>query len=293
MKKVETRVFVSLFFLSLFYTKLIFVFNDFTMNMQALQQDTLLKGGAYRIEKIINESDYEFTYLSDKYGSEKEVVITEFFMKDLCRREGNRVVFDSDISNDVVTMRDKFKKEAEEKKLEVFEENDTVYYVKEKEEDTGVGNVDNSNKEDNSKRDNKKPSLLNKLKWPLIITAGLGAGAVFYISSSEPPVKQETVTVTSEQKAEEATTVEQTKKVEEKASKVEQESAAFAPIAEKMKKVKKDAESIPGVSQHKVLTELSNLKDEFEKTKSNMSAEEQERFHKDFQEIVEIVKKKS
>lgn len=256
--------------------------------MQALQQDTLLQGGAYRIEKILSESDFEITYLSDKYGCEKTVEITEFFMKNLCRREGNRVVFDSDISSDVVIMRDKFKKEAEDQNLEVFEENDTVYYVKEKEELAVVEADDNSNKADDSKQENKKPSLLNKLKWPLIITAGLGAGAVFYLASPEPPVKQETTTATPSKKAEE-------KKAEnvEAPAQVEQESASFAPIAEKIKKVKKDAESIPGVSQHKVLTELSNLKDDFEKTKSKLSAEEQERFHKEFQEIVEIVKKKS
>ena len=81
--------------------------------------------------------------------------------------------------------------------------------------------------------------------------------------------------------------------VKEKAVKVEKESAAFASLMEKMNKVKKDALSIPGVSQHKVLTELSNVKDEFEKNKSKLSADEQERFHKAFQEVIEIVKKRS
>ena len=62
------------------------------MNMQALQQDTLLKGGAYRIEKILSQSDLEITYLSDKFGDSRDVVVTEFFVKDICRREKNNSV---------------------------------------------------------------------------------------------------------------------------------------------------------------------------------------------------------
>ena len=80
------------------------------MNMQALQQDTLLKGGAYRIEKILSQSDLEITYLSDKFGDNRNVVVTEFFVKDICRREkNNSVAYDSE---DVATMRDKFKSDA-------------------------------------------------------------------------------------------------------------------------------------------------------------------------------------
>ena len=67
------------------------------MNMQALQQDTLLKGGAYRIEKILSQSDLEITYLSDKFGDSRNVVVTEFFVKDICRREkNNSVAYDSE-----------------------------------------------------------------------------------------------------------------------------------------------------------------------------------------------------
>ena len=65
--------------------------------MQALQQDTLLKGGSYRIEKILSQSDLEITYLSDKFGDSRNVVVTEFFVKDICRREkNNSVAYDSE-----------------------------------------------------------------------------------------------------------------------------------------------------------------------------------------------------
>lgn len=263
------------------------------MNMQALQQDTLLQGGKYRIEKILNETDFEITYLSDKFGSDADVTITEFFMKDICGREGNRVTYGSDdTQNDAIRMRDKFKKDAESQDsnyvIDVFEENDTVYYVRENKEEGVVIADDNVSETEPNKKEPKKKSLLSKLKWPLIAIAALGAGVAFF-SSSEPPVKKETTTGTSQKKVE-------TKPVEPKnaePAKVEQESAAFAPIMEKMAKVKKDALAMPGVSQHKVLTGLSDAKNEFEKTKSKLTADEQERFHKEVEEIIEIIKKRS
>ena len=263
------------------------------MNMQALQQDTLLKGGAYRIEKILSQSDLEITYLSDKFGDNRNVVVTEFFVKDICRREkNNSVAYDSE---DVATMRDKFKSDALDRLnkgiLEVFEENNTAYYVK-YEDDGAIIIHDDSSESDNLNQDDKKdaakPSLLKKLKWPLILVAVIGAGAAFFVSS-EPPVEIETTTVNSEKKVETKTV--ETKK--EESVKVEKESATFAPIMEKLRKAKKDAEAIPGVSQHKVLTQLSNVKDEFEKVKSKLTADEQDRYHKAFQEVIEIVKKRS
>lgn len=272
------------------------------MNMQALQQDTLLKGGAYRIEKIIGRSDFEITYLSDKYGSDKNVVITEFFMKDLCGRDGNKMTYGTDVSNDVILARDKFKKEAENLKsqasqrvFDVFEENDTVYYVKEYEGDGAIDTVhDYSSKSDGSehgKKETAKSSLLSKLKWPFIFIAVFGVAYYFMTSESTSKTENTVHSEKSEKKVEQRK--EEKTVVKEKAVKVEKESAAFASLMEKMNKVKKDALSIPGVSQHKVLTELSNVKDEFEKNKSKLSADEQERFHKAFQEVIEIVKKRS
>jgi len=259
--------------------------------MQALQQDTLLQGGKYRIEKILNETDFEITYLSDKFGSDTDVTITEFFMKDICGREGNKVTYGSDdTQNDAVQMRDKFKKDAESQDtkyvIDVFEENNTVYYVREYKEESVVVSEDSNTKEKIG--DKIKTSLLSKLKWPLIAIAALGAVWAFFMPS-EPPVKPETTTGKSEKKVE-AKPVEPKK---EEPAKVGKESAAFAPIMEKMAKVKKDALAMPGVSQHKVLTELSDAKNEFEKVKSKLTADEQERFHKAVEEVIEIIKKRS
>lgn len=268
------------------------------MNMQALQQDTLLKGGAYRIEKILGRSDFEITYLSDKYGSDKNVVITEFFMKDLCGRDGNKMTYRSDVSNDVALARDKFKKEAEDLKsqqsqhiLDVFEENDTVYYVKEYEGDGAVDVLhEDSSKSDDSNQVGKKEktSLLKKLQWPLIFIAVFGVAYYLMTPSSTSKTENTVSSEKSEKKVEDKTVVKETP-----VKKVEKESAAFISLMEKTNKAKKDALSIPGVSQHKVLTELSNVKEEFEKVKSKLSADEQEKFHKAFQEVIEIVKKRS
>ncbi len=249
--------------------------------MQALQQDTLLKGGAYRIEKILNRTDFEIVYLSDKFGSERNVEITEFFMKDICGRdEKNNVTYDSD---DVVTMRDRFKSDAMDRVnhgiLEVFEENNTVYYVKYE----GEGALEIVNDSQPNKNESKKPSLISKLKWPLIVVVALGACAFFLTRPNSAPKTDITV----------KPKVENVGKKTDKVSTIEKESAAFAPIMEKMNKIRKDANAVPGVSAAKVISDLSNLKDEFEKTKAKLSADEQARFHKEFQEIIDIVKKRS
>lgn len=249
--------------------------------MQALQQDTLLKGGAYKIEKILNQNDFEIEYLSDKFGSDRNVVITEFFMKDICGRdENNSVTYDSD---DVATMKDKFKSDAMDRVnhgvIEVFEENNTVYYVK-YEGDGALEIVDESKQ---GTKDTKKPSLASILKWPIIVVAVLGACAYFFTKSEPAPKTDNAV----KQKTE---SVEQKKN---KVSTVEKESAAFTAIMSKMEKIKGEANAIPGVSAAKVISDLSNLKDEFEKEKSKLSTVEQEKYHKAFQEILDIIKRRS
>ncbi|MFR9534801.1 MAG: serine/threonine-protein kinase [Rikenellaceae bacterium] len=119
-----------------------------------LQEDSLLQGGKYKIEKILGQGGFGLTYLAKqkivvaggigKINTTYSVAIKEFFMKDLCDRDSNssQVSVGSSGSRELVDkFKAKFIKEAQSiagleheniiKVLDVFEENGTAYYVME------------------------------------------------------------------------------------------------------------------------------------------------------------------
>ena len=110
------------------------------MNENKLPIGTLLRGGAYRIDKQIGSGSFGNTYLVWNQGLDEYQAVKEFFMKEINLRDdkvvtvsvpGNKTTFES--------QRNKFKKEAQRlRKLknkhiikvhDLFEENGTVYYV--------------------------------------------------------------------------------------------------------------------------------------------------------------------
>ena len=119
--------------------------------MQHLQPNTTLQGGKYRIERVLGQGSFGITYLASTRISmngqlgtmevDVKVTIKEFFMSELNSRatDGNGV--ENTSSTLVKNYRQKFRKEAENlaklhhpnivKVLEVFEENNTTYYVME------------------------------------------------------------------------------------------------------------------------------------------------------------------
>jgi serine/threonine protein kinase len=112
--------------------------------MQTLQQGTLLRGGKYRVVKVLGQGGFGITYLAKQGGLEKKVAIKEFFMKDLCNRDEatSHVSVGSTGSVDMVErFKAKFLKEARRMHelkhpnivgvLDIFEENGTAYYVME------------------------------------------------------------------------------------------------------------------------------------------------------------------
>lgn len=122
--------------------------------MQQLPKNTLLQGGKYKIENVLGQGGFGITYLASQKISiegpigqiETEIMlaIKEFFMKDVCNREedSNIVSIPSVGSKQLAErFKQKFIKEAWNisklkhphiiKVVDVFEENDTAYYVME------------------------------------------------------------------------------------------------------------------------------------------------------------------
>lgn len=109
-----------------------------------LTEGHLLQGGKYKIEKILGQGGFGITYLARQVNLDRDVAIKEFFMKDYCDRDesSSKVTVGSSGSRDIVAKyREKFVKEAKSiarlnhpnivRIIDVFEENETAYYVME------------------------------------------------------------------------------------------------------------------------------------------------------------------
>ena len=112
--------------------------------MITLQQGSTLQGGRYRIERVLGQGGFGITYLAVQSGLEMKVAIKEFFMKELCNRDGStsHVTLGTEGSRETVErFREKFLKEARNiarlnhphivRIHDIFEENGTAYYVME------------------------------------------------------------------------------------------------------------------------------------------------------------------
>lgn len=112
--------------------------------MQTLQENTTLQGGKYRIISVLGQGGFGITYLAEQTMLERRVAIKEFYMKELCSRDGStsHVTIGTEGSRETVQrFREKFLKEARNiaklnhpnivKIIDVFEENGTAYYVME------------------------------------------------------------------------------------------------------------------------------------------------------------------
>ena len=56
---------------------------------QELNVGSYLQNGKYRIIGMLGQGGFGITYLAVQSGLERKVAIKEFFMKDLCNRDGS------------------------------------------------------------------------------------------------------------------------------------------------------------------------------------------------------------
>ncbi len=109
--------------------------------MQQLAIGTLLRGGTYKIEKVLGQGSFGITYLAEHTGLKRKVAIKEFFMKELNSRGDDGSITgmtDGSLSHSYCA---KFRKEAVNlsrldhpnivRVTDSFSENGTFYYVME------------------------------------------------------------------------------------------------------------------------------------------------------------------
>lgn len=106
-----------------------------------LDKNNLLQSGKYRIIRVLGQGGFGITYLAEHTILDKLVAIKEFFPKDYCMRDESGCNVKSSTNNDelINTLKRRFIKEAKNiakldhsgiiKIHDVFEENDTAYYV--------------------------------------------------------------------------------------------------------------------------------------------------------------------
>lgn len=112
--------------------------------MNELHANTLLHNRRYAIQKTLGQGGFGITYLAYDNVNRRQVAIKEFFMKELCNRNGknHHMSVPSTGSRQLVDkFRAKFLKEANTianlshpniiKIYDIFEENDTAYYAME------------------------------------------------------------------------------------------------------------------------------------------------------------------
>lgn len=103
-----------------------------------------LQGGKYQVNSLIGSGGFGNTYLVTQVSLGRKVVIKEFYMKEFCERDDDtsRVIIPTEGSKQIVDRyRQKFLKEAQViaslknehiiQIYDIFEENDTAYYVME------------------------------------------------------------------------------------------------------------------------------------------------------------------
>ena len=109
--------------------------------MQLKPGTLLLKGGKYKIERVLGQGGFGITYLATQELLDRKVCIKEFFFKDSCSRKRSGEVELGTIGNRDLVERflNKFIKEARTisqldhpniiRILDIFKENNTAYYV--------------------------------------------------------------------------------------------------------------------------------------------------------------------
>lgn len=122
--------------------------------MTSLSVGATLQNGKYEIVKVLGQGCFGITYLATHSILEKQVAIKEFFPKDFCDRDSDtsHITLGTSSSAELVgKLRVKFVKEAKNiAKLthpnivpiqDIFEENNTAYYLMDYVEGESLGDI--------------------------------------------------------------------------------------------------------------------------------------------------------
>jgi serine/threonine protein kinase len=125
--------------------------------MMHLQTGTFLQGGKYKIEKVLGQGGFGITYLAAQELLNRKVCIKEFFFKEYCERDvaTNHITLGTQSSRELVErFKVKFLKEARTisqldqpniiKIFDIFNENNTAYYVMEYIEGESLADIVNN-----------------------------------------------------------------------------------------------------------------------------------------------------
>ena len=106
-----------------------------------LKEESILQGGKYRIIRVLGQGGFGITYLAENTFLERKIAIKEFFPKDFCGRDdtSHLTLGTQNNAETVEKLKARFLKEAKNiaklshpgiiKIHDVFEENNTAYYV--------------------------------------------------------------------------------------------------------------------------------------------------------------------
>lgn len=106
-----------------------------------LQAGTTLQNGKYKIIRVLGQGGFGITYLAGNTLLDKPVAIKEFFPKDFCGRDNTSHITPGTQNNadTIEKLKSRFLKEAKNiakldhpgivKIYDIFEENNTAYYV--------------------------------------------------------------------------------------------------------------------------------------------------------------------
>ena len=119
-----------------------------------LTDGTLLQGGKYKIESVLGQGGFGITYLASQVQLGRKVCIKEFFFKQFCERDAatSHVTLGTKSNRELVDkFMQKFVKEARTisqldhqniiRIHDIFEENNTAYYVMEYHSSGSLGNL--------------------------------------------------------------------------------------------------------------------------------------------------------
>jgi len=258
--------------------------------MHELRPGTKLRFGKYKIIKCLSQNDFEISYLAteSRFFKDREVVVTEFFMKGICERYGRRVTMgDQDVNSETILMRDKFINDAKKAIdiIDCFYENDTAYSVK-------------LYKKNEAFDYSRLFAGLQKDYAVLVVAIVVIASLYFfisYISTKENDSHNDAeveLACAEEIEPEIACAEEVEEAIAVTEAPVEIENPELRELLTELMKIKVKADKAPIDELPMIIAQIVKFKEKYGKSKQHMTAEEQNYIETLLNQIIEVLKSK-